>query len=78
MECMTEEETEKRNTIEEIIETEKRQTERERAKEKTRQKSLRATQGFVYHPGPPAIPLPFGDDTVKCSIPSLGEQDKRS
>lgn len=59
----------------EIIAT-KKKTARQRERKKRGEVSKRATQGFVYHPGPSAISLPFGDDTVKYSL--LGERDNHS
>lgn len=76
MECMTEKETGKGNTMGEIIETEKRQ--REGVRERSGEKSLKGHPGFPPSPRPPSHRSSFRDDTVKCSVPSLGEQDKRS
>lgn len=73
--------TEKETEIDRVKEHHGRNNRDEKRKSKRKKWGevlKRATQGFVYHPGPPAIPLPFGDDTVKCSVPSLGEQDNRS
>lgn len=65
---MTEKETEKGNTMGEIIETEKK-TERERVGERTGEKSLKGHPGFRLSPRPPSHPSSFSGMTLS-SVPS--------